>query len=327
MRNIVFIVILSIFVLFGCSGMSSTSNGGGLQLTQCDDVADRGHLNLLTINLLFSETETRNQRLDAIAQFVSDVPVDVILLQEVAGGALVGTANSAFDLQGKLRDRGYGYDLQTAFETGLPGFLAVANAVLTRCEIDFKMVKQLPKTSELEFKGHDIKLPRNVMMTRLYIPGFGKLSVYNTHLCAKCSAEELGTQLETLLAFVDEAQAFDIQTNPVVLGGDFNIDRFRVTPFVEGVFYNKIIDAGFTDAYAQDRSLEDLCSNPAVTDEHCTVGVSTLDAGDSPRRIDYFFVKETGNILKSRVVFNNLVDEGQQGVSDHAGVFVSIELP
>ncbi|SFK88427.1 maltose 6'-phosphate phosphatase [Nitrosomonas aestuarii] len=326
MKRLFFIVTLNVLVLSGCSGIH-TGSGEVIQPIHCNDVADRGHLNFLSINLLFSETETRDRRLDTIAQFVSDVPVDVILLQEVAGGVLVGTTNSAFDLQGKLRDRGHGYDLQTAFETGLPGLLALANAVLTRCEIDYKMVKRLPKASEFEFKGHDIKLPRNAMMTRLNIPEFGKLNVYNTHLCAKCSADEQNAQLEALLLFVDEAETFYPQTNPVVVGGDFNIDRFRVNPFAEGIFYNKIINAGFTDAYAEGRSLERLCSNTAIADEHCTVGVSTLDAGDSARRIDYIFVKEIKNIITSRVVFNDLVDGSQSGVSDHAGVFVSIAVP
>lgn len=326
MKNLFFILITGVLVLSGCSSIPS-GNGDGEPLVQCDDVVARGHLNVLTINLLFSETETRDQRLNAITEFVSDVPVDVILLQEVVGGTLVGTANSAFDLQGKLLDRGHGYDLQTAFETGLPGLLAVANAVLTRCEIDFKMVKRLPKTSELEFKGHDIKLPRNVMMTRLDIPDFGKINVYNTHLCAKCSADELDAQLEALLRFVDEAEAFYPQSNPVILGGDFNIDRFRVDPFEESVFYDNIIVAGFTDAYAVGRSLENLCPDTATADRHCTVGVSTLDAGDSARRIDYVFVKAVNELLESRVVFNNLVDTNQMGVSDHAGVFVSIKLP
>lgn len=326
MKNICFTVMMAVLILSGCSGVLP-GNGGDMQSVQCEDVANRGYLNVLSINLLFSETETRDQRLDAVSEFVSDVPVDIVLLQEVAGGILAGTSNSALDLQGKLRNRGHDYDLQTAFETGLPGLLMVANAALSRCEIDFKMVKRLPKASELEFKGHTIKLPRNAMMTRLNIPELGNLNVYNTHLCALCNADELDAQVETLLTFVDEAEAFFPQTNPVVMGGDFNIDRFRVDPFEESIFYNKIINAGFIDAYAEGSALEDLCSNPAVADKHCTVGVSTLDEGDSARRIDYIFVKETEKILESRVVFNNLVDENQAGVSDHAGVFVSIALP
>ena len=65
----------------------------------CDDVASNGRLNILTINLLFSEIATRDARLASIAEFVAVNRVDVLLLQEVVGGELVSTDNSARDLQ------------------------------------------------------------------------------------------------------------------------------------------------------------------------------------------------------------------------------------
>ncbi|SDY13260.1 endonuclease/exonuclease/phosphatase family protein [Nitrosomonas sp. Nm33] len=250
MRNIFFIVILSCVVISACAGQTPENGGGSVPLVQCGDVANRKHLNILSINLLFSEVETRNQRLDAIAEFAAKTPVDVILLQEVVGGALVHTTNSALDLQGKLRAQMRDYNLHTAFEVGLPGLLVVANAVLSRCEIDDKMSRRLPHASELEFQGHDIKLPGNVMMTRINIPDSGKMNIYNTHLCAKCTANELSAQLDVLLPFIDEVEGFFPQDNPVILGGDFNIDRFRIAPLEERPFYERIINAGFTDAYA-----------------------------------------------------------------------------
>ncbi len=327
MRNLFLMVILSAVVLSGCAGSSPGNGNGNEPLVQCGDVANREHLNVLTVNLLFSETDTRNQRLDAVTGFAAGTPVDIILLQEVAGGVLVDTANSALDLQGKLRAQGQEYDLHTAFEVGLPGLLVVANAVLIRCEIDVKMVKRLPRASELEFKGRNIRLPRNVMMSRINIPDFGKLNVYNTHLCASCAADELGAQLDELLTFISETEAFFPEENPLILGGDFNIDRFRVEPFEEKPFYDRIINAGFIDAYADDRLLENLCENPEAADIHCTVGVSSLDEGDSARRIDYIFVNGIENVRESRVVFNTLVDSNQPTVSDHAGVFNSLTLP
>lgn len=327
MRSLLYVVIFSVFVLTGCATPSPDNDGGSDSFAQCSDVADRNHLNVLSINLLFSETKTRNQRLDAIAEFAKANAVDVILLQEVVGGILVKTANSALDLQGKLLSQGDEYDLHTAFEVGLPGLLALANAVLSRCDIDFKMIKQLPKTAELEFEGHDIKLPRNIMMTRLNIPEYGKLNVYNTHLCAKCSADEMNAQLGILLTFVDDAEKFFPQDNPIILGGDFNIDRLRTNPFEEKPFYDRIINAGFTDAYAEGKALEDLCNDTGAADTHCTVGVSSLDIGDSARRVDYIFINNVDNVRESRVVFNSLTDPSQPTVSDHAGVFVSIELP
>ncbi|GJL54046.1 MAG: hypothetical protein NPIRA02_11780 [Nitrospirales bacterium] len=327
MRHVIVGVMFIITVLSGCAGQLPKNGDGSEPLVQCDDVANRERLNVLTVNLLFSEIQTRDQRLDAVAKFAAMVPVDIILLQEVVGGVLVETANSALDLQGKLRARGGTYDLHTAFEVGVPGLLAVANAVLSRCEIDVKMVKRLPRASELEFQGRDIKLPRNVMMTRVFIPEFGTLNVYNTHLCANCPADELDAQLDILLRFVEETEEFFPQDNPVILGGDFNIDRFRVTPFEQQPFYDRIIDADFVDAYAENRTLEDLCEDADVADAHCTVGVSSLDVGDPARRIDYIFVKEADDVRESRVAFHTLVDPSQPTVSDHAGVFVSIELP
>ena len=327
MRGIFLVVILSIAVLSGCAGKSPEKGDGAAPLVQCGDVGNRKHLNILSINLLFSEIETREQRLDAIAEFAAKTPVDVILLQEVVGGTLVHTANSAQDLQKKLRGRVRDYDLHTAFEVGLPGLLGLANAVLSRCEIDFKMTKYLPFTAELDFQGHKVKIPRNVMMIRINVPNSGKLNIYNTHLCSKCTADELNAQLDVLLPFIDEVEESFPQDNPVILGGDFNIDRLRIKPFEERPFYDKIINAGFTDAYAQNRPLENLCAVAGQADIHCTVGVSTLDVGDTPRRVDYIFVNKVKDVRESRVVFNTLVDPNQPTVSDHAGVFVSIGLP
>ncbi len=327
MRKFFFVVIFSVISLSGCAGQLPENGDGGEPLVQCGDVASRNHLNVLTINLLLSEIETRNQRLDTIAEFAVGTPVDVILVQEVVGGVLVDTANSALELLEKLRAQGGEYDLHTAFEVGLPGLLVVANAVLSRCEIDVKMVKRLPWASELEFQGRDVKLPRNVMMTRLNIPDLGKLNVYNTHLCAKCVADELDAQLDVLLTFIGEVEEFFPQDNPVILGGDFNIDRFRANPFEQGPIYDRIIDSDFTDAYAEGRTLDDLCEDANEADTHCTVGVSSLDIGDTGRRIDYIFVKDVDDVRESRVVFNTLVDPSQTSVSDHAGVFISFELP
>ncbi len=324
MRNILLIAIFGIIVLSGCA---KKGGGGGEPLVECNDVASRNHLNILSINVLFKEIETRDQRLEAIAEFAEKTPVDVILLQEVAGGALVQTENSAQDLQKKLRARKRDYDLYTAFEIGLPGVLGVANAILSRCEIDYRVTKRLPHATELNFRGHDIKLPRNVMMTRINIPNSKLLNIYNTHLCSACTEEEFRAQMEELLPFIGKVEASFPPGNLAILGGDFNIDRFRVDPFPERPFYDRIVNVGFIDAYAQNRSLDSLCANPKQPDAHCTVEVSTLDAGGSARRVDYIFMNQAKTIRESRVVFNTIIDPSQPSVSDHAGVFISVALP
>ena len=77
----------------------------------------------------------------------------------------------------------------------------------------------------------------------------------------------------------------------------------------------------------KNRSLENLCANAKQPDTHCTVEVSTLDAGGSARRVDYIFMNQAKNVRESRVVFNTLIDPSQPSVSDHAGVFISVALP
>jgi maltose 6'-phosphate phosphatase len=295
---------------------------------QCSDVAGRGHLNVLTVNLLFSEVERRDERLADIAAFMAAGEVDVALLQEVVGGALVETDDSARDLQEILRDReGLDYELRTEFEGCIPGLFAVGNAILSRCDIRTGLVKRLPRASEIEFEGETIELPRNVMMARLTVPGIAgpdRINVYNTHLCASCRVSERQEQLGELLAFVEEVEDFFPSTDPVVLGGDFNIDRFR-----DG---KAVLKAGFNDAYAaaQADPLNRLCNRPTATDpdklKHCTVSVSKLD-GNNARRIDYVFERGFAGILESRVVFNTLADPAQPTVSDHAGVMVRLSLP
>jgi maltose 6'-phosphate phosphatase len=211
--------------------------------------------------------------------------------------------------------------------------LSVANAVLSRCEIKFNLVKRLPKASELEFGGRAIRINRNVMMVQLEIPDKGKINVYNTHLCARCEIEEREEQLDELLEFVNEMDTNMPGENPSVLGGDFNSDRFD-NQGAEKFLWEKIIAAGFIDAYAEfviansggQETLDTLCEDEDNADEHCTVGVSELD-GPNARRVDYIFTRKPSSIQDARIIFNTLVRDDEPTVSDHAGVFTSLSLP
>jgi len=55
--------------------------------------------------------------------------------------------------------------------------LSLANAVLSRCEIRYNLVQRLPKTPEIEFKGHVFEVSRNILLSRPEIPGLGKINV------------------------------------------------------------------------------------------------------------------------------------------------------
>ena len=314
----------------------------GARAADCNDLDRRGYAQVLTLNLLFSEVEQREARFQAIADFLDGLedPVDFILLQEVVGGALVGTDNSAADLRALLEaTTGEDYELRTVFEAGLPGVLTNSNAILSRCDIRFHFARFLPPSSET-FEVGDLSIPisRNIMMVRVKVPGFGRLNLYNTHLCAgDCTVPELADQAEAATDFVKDVERFFsfFRRRPHILGGDFNQDNFRGsgTPGVFGpelfIYDDIVVGEDFQDAYADavGLPLNELCENEDAADEHCTVGVSTLD-GNNARRIDYLFTRGFGPVIDGRVVFNNEVAGGiGPGVSDHAGVLVRVNLP
>lgn len=323
----------------------------------CAELESRGVLNVLSLNLLYSEIGTRDERLATIASFVATNQVDVLLLQEVVAGRLAGTPNSAQDLQRILREEeGLEYDLRTAYEAGLPRILAVANATLARCEIAADAIEALPVAEAVEVGPRTIGITRNVLWTRFELPGAVPVSVYNTHLCSGCSPAEKAAQLEAVLAFIEQNEgAFD---GPVVLGGDLNLDALRGVE--HRALYDRIVEAGFVDVHAEAvaEPLENLCPDRQRPDEHCTLGVGldrealegqllTLDvpllnrmgfsvprsfrlpqpAVSSARRVDYVFARGFGPVDDGRVVFNARVDPEAPAVSDHAGVFARLALP
>ena len=319
------------FLMVSCQ---TTPLPPGMGDAQCNDVAQKGYINILTINLLFSEVDDRNRRLKAIAKFAANNDVDILMLQEVVNGVLVKTDNSAQDLRDFLsKKHNLDYNIQTAFEIGLPGLLAVANAVLSRCEMRYSLVQRLPKTPEIEFEGLVIDVYRNVLLSRLEIPDFGKINVYNTHLCADCENFERLEQIEVALEFIKNLEENTGESYPTIFGGDFNFDRFR-DDGKQKIQYEKVTTSGFTDAYAEyiiaasggQETLDTLCEDEDNPDEHCTVGVSELNGPES-RRKDYIFTRDFANVLLSKVVFNTLINPQEPTVSDHAGVFVRLGLP
>jgi maltose 6'-phosphate phosphatase len=317
-------VLLVVFLFFLPQNLAAL---GGNNNTQNSHLAGRERLNILTINLLFSETETRDDRLKTIADWVANNSVDVVLLQEVVGGFLAGTDNSAEDLQNiLLEEHGISYNLRTAFETGVDGLLSVGNATLSRWEVELSIVENLPKTSELEWNGIRIKLRRNVLMLRLNIPTVGPIHVYNTHLCAACTIGEQEAQVDELLSDMENTESSIAGENPIILGGDFNIDRYKKNQG-ERFLYEKITSGGFIDAYAAAVSdpLDTLCEEENNADEHCTLGVSNLN-GNNARRIDYIFSKGFGEVIEGRVIFNTTI-AGDPTVSDHAAVFTILSFP
>jgi maltose 6'-phosphate phosphatase len=291
-------------------------------------------------------------RLQDMVDFIEDLyvekgmPIHIIVFQELTNGLLApflgGLNTSVRVLRQKFLAKGLDYDTRQATESGLPGVFVTKNAtfVLRPCRILFKLVKFLPIEERfnigdiLNIGDFEIPITRNVLMVRVKVPGHGKVDVYNTHLCASCSLAGRGQQVDAMLDFVENVEGFiqwfTFRRSPVVLGGDFNLDRFSGP---ESLDQYELITDDFMDAYAASQidQLDALCDpdGEPFPDEHCTVGVTELDSEGPKQRIDYIFKSgfETMDEEFSRVVFNPQVDSGQLTISDHAGVFMSLKLP
>jgi endonuclease/exonuclease/phosphatase family metal-dependent hydrolase len=304
--------------------------------------ASDGILKLLTLNLLFSEPTTSPSsnsmpRFDSIANFILDENIDCVLCQEVVGGelarelGLTETLNSSLDLKSRL---GNDYKLSYRLANGIPLVFSVGNAIFCKSPIDIKwtVAKTLPFASEITIKGIDIKLRRIIMGSLLEVPGFGRLLLFNVHLCSFCPTDQRQAQIEEALGFITTIKNWVHWVYgevPCVFGGDFNI-RDNADPGDSAqVEYNLITGAGFTDAYAETNScvFDSTCcipvENPSVVEPGCTFAVDDNPFENDPlqtTRIDYFFHK--GLTADSAYV----VFDGIKGpfVSDHSGVVVEM---
>ncbi|MBW2308242.1 MAG: endonuclease/exonuclease/phosphatase family protein [Deltaproteobacteria bacterium] len=300
----------------------------------CPDVLERGHLNVLTINLLFSEFTNRNVRLERIANYIEAVeeaedPVDIILLQEVIGGSLSGTTSSAVDLKQLLAQRGLNYNLRYRLANGLPGIFSVGNAILSRCKIVLTIAKTLPAVTEEPFEGFEIPLRRKIMISRIKIPNYGKINVYNTHLCAFCDSAERLEQTSVMLDFINDVENLIWGESLIILGGDFNIPG-ELIPLDEAPEYNLIVASGLIDTYATANDCTGCCDE--ITGEGCTFAVPGNPFAinpftqelEVPVRIDYIFVGgfAENDIIESVVIFN----DPPNLVSDHSAVLTRVEL-
>jgi maltose 6'-phosphate phosphatase len=322
LRKIIFSFGLLSFLIFSPCAWSNQA--------QCNNVT---RLNVLTINLLFSEVKTREARLQAIADFIQEYEVDVILLQEVVGGSLAKTANSSVDLQTLLAKKGINYNLAYTMANGIPGILSVGNSILSRCEILAHLSWTLPFESEEIFDNFEVPLKRKVLMARLNVPLVGKVHVYDTHLCSYCPPDGRYQQAQVLMAFIKNVEYLFPGDNPIIAGGDFNTDLNFKDDFP---VYQLIINNGFTDTYASKHVCPipngyPSCCNPADPGNQagCTFAVDDNPYAfdlfthemENPERIDYIFVKGVQGIEASTVVFNEA-----PFVSDHSGVLSTVRL-
>lgn len=311
------------FGVVGVMVLVSLSYAAGSVAAPCEDVQLTG-LQVFTLNLLFSQFDTRDTSLERVAAFIAEHQVHVILLQEVVGGVVAGTQDSSEDLRDKLAARGAPYALRSRYETGVPGILVVKNAILSRCPILFSLAEPLSIAHE-DIGDFPVPIRRQVTMVRISIPQIGNINVYNTHLCADCIPEDRRRQVEELLAFLNRVEGFFGADQPLILGGDFNID-LHTTEHVTQEAYELLLANALVDTYAEVHGCTNCCS-PEEGFEGCTLSLpnNPLGGGRTPKRTDYI-LSRPGQLspTTSSVVFNN-PHEGDV-VSDHAGVLTTLAV-
>jgi maltose 6'-phosphate phosphatase len=302
--------------------------------------------------MLFSEYPDRDRRLADIARFIATNKIHVVALQEVVGGELDSIlaalfdgspvdGNTAEELKKVLKNsHGQNYNLATAESNGVSGVLSVYNAVLSRCRITTTKVKALPKAPELEIGFLEIELGRSALMTRLRVPGFGFVNLYDTHLCGSCGAAKHLEQTKAALGFINSTQK-SLSSGQVLFAGDFNINVSRIPtdrtklPAPYRLITNRT--NGFVDSYAR-YSRTALASRlfclPGRVERGCTYGVSSIsdpvDPDDNAKqRIDFIFGKGPLVIKESKVFFNPKAKDRATGksVSDHSGLVTRYGLP
>jgi len=317
-------ILAGLLMVGGCSDSLPPVDNGAV----CGNL--NGELSVLNINVLFTEVGNLETSFGHIADFVAQSGVDVILLQEVVGGITTGTDNSALELSRILSEKyGLEFNVVTAWDMGESNTFINGNAILSKCKIIKADAKKISTPGEIGTTA--VSLSRNIQLAVIEIPGYGNVNVYNIHLCAKCDKPERELQLDRALAWIAETNT---NSKFAILGGDMNFDRFNNGASERHLWY-KITDTGFIDAYAdyminnKGETLDTLCEGDYpgqeqdVADEHCTKGVTDLNS-KNPQRVDYIFTRNAGEITAAKVVFNNVVDPQQPGISDHAGVFVEI---
>ena len=313
--SIASVIVLLLLIITSCSSDNNNSS---------DEIS----LDILTINLLFSELSERTSRLESIADFIeqrqsSNDTVDIIFLQEVVGGFISGTSNSSVDLVNMLSARGLDYHIYYRLSNGLPVLLQQGNAILSRFEISSTAYTALPAASEEINTEFQLTLRQEIIMAEIRVPGFGEVNLYNTHFCAFCDPAERLVQTSAAINFIEsiESQSGSV---PVIFGGDLNID---LNVQDDQPSYDVIINNSFVDSYTFiNRCI--ICCSPAFGYSGCTYAVpgniyaTSLFQGQpiDISRIDYIFTKNA-TVVSSSVVFNDY-----PWVSDHSGVLTHIKL-
>jgi endonuclease/exonuclease/phosphatase family metal-dependent hydrolase len=274
-------------------------------------------IKILSLNVMQNASEARSSRFQRIVNFLTTTPVHLMALQELSGGPYDDpptTTDSGADLANMLAAAGLQYGYYTEANWGYPPHLVFKVGILPR----YRMLVTAAVSTGTPTDGWIFAERKNVVMSGLDIPGFGRINLYSVHVYGP-SEEGVETQIDNLMQFVNQVDAQNPAVASIVAGDmNFSVDSSPAA-------YQKFIAQGFFDSYAAAQGAADpsTCCTPANT-SGCTFGVpgNPFISAASPSRIDFIFVRGKGVRVKaSKVVFNGTEADF---VSDHCAVLTEI---
>jgi len=315
--------------------------------------ADPGQLRVMTYNVKFGggridfffdcyEDEAHMTRaevlgnMEALAAYIRYVDPDVLLLQEIE----VESKRSAYVNQVQyllehtdLNHGAYASAWKADFvASGGIGRINMGNAILSKYPFEEATRLALPLISEQAGYVQYFYLHRNILRTRIAVPGTDGVWVLNTHTAAFAHDGTKKRQIDIIAA---EAERLDATGDRLVLGGDFNAlppGSAQVKDFPDSVCQDEQFKAddysaetdwmtGLYEAFSPAIPLADYQADNAPFFSH-----TTDKNGFWNRKLDYLFTNGTF------VPGSGITHQGLEGryptmpLSDHAPVSVRLEL-
>jgi len=259
---------------------------------------------------------TLQDRLNIVAQEIAGTQPDAILFQEASVTGAKKHCNVIESLTAQVNDslvgEGVSYNSIYARANGSADMINFeeGSAVLRKHEI---------LSSDVYAYSHNATtLPESRIALRVTIRGdSGNIDLFSTHLTNHEDVDIPSSELMRTLQARELAEEFIPargNSNPVVVGGDFN-------DLPDSETIQEMTAAGAIDMFAEE--------NPGVAG-HTSFGSSfdiTDPAAEAAKRIDYLFMIDAGGAINASSLFLNSAwdidpgpDESWLWASDHIGV-------
>ncbi len=173
--------------------------------------------------VILSEKEVK-QNLQAIADFINTVQPDILIINEID----IESKRTAYidQVQWLLNHTYFNYGAfasnwksQFIPSDGL-GRMNMGNAILSRWEINDAVRIKLPLRGDQDALTEYFYLRRNMLKTRIEIPGMDNFYTLATHLSAFSTDD---TKQEQINVVIKTLENIDSESDFFIIGGDFNL--------------------------------------------------------------------------------------------------------